>query len=344
MTETYNGFGAAGLILGALSSTVPIGLVVVDPSGLVQYQNRRWMDVTGITDDIVGHPWFDAVDPVDRAALQEQWDALLSRRGRLGPFRTTSTTGIARHCVAEVTPTLDESGQLIAYTIVVTDAGNPEPVQVLTSPHMLQRLVDESEDIVTILNPDGSWRWSSGGALRLVGNVVGYDPMEGIFPFLHPDDVEAARENLARQVDGRGVPGERFEYRLRAADGSWRYMEVLIDVLLEDPEVQGIVVHARDVSERRFMIDRLAESNERLLALVANMHSGAVLEDPSRRVLLANQRFCDLIGTDLSPDELVGHTLAEQGIGPRNSWSTCPTPSATPRSSLRTGGRCRGGA
>ena len=315
MTETNDGYELAGRILGALSSTVPVGLVVVDPAGLVQYQNQRWLDVTGMADeDLLGRPWFEAAHPDDVASLRAQWEAQFSRRGRLGPFRVTSVAGIGRSCLAEVTPVVDESGQLSACAVVVTDAESPEHVDALTSPHMLERLLDQSEDVVTILNPDGSWRWSNGGTLRLVGNVVGYDPKEGIFPFLHPDDVEAAKENLARQVAGEGVPGERFEYRVRAADGTWHHMEVLVDVLLDDPDVGGIVVHARDVSERRRMIDQLAESSNRLSSLVAGIHSGAVVEDPDRRVYLVNQAFCDMVGTDLSPSDLVGRTLKESGI------------------------------
>jgi PAS domain S-box-containing protein len=42
-----------------------------------------------------------------------------------------------------------------------------------------------------------------------------------------------------------------FEVRIRDASGEYRWLEMIATNLLADPVVEGIVVNARDVTERR---------------------------------------------------------------------------------------------
>jgi PAS domain S-box-containing protein len=179
--------------------------------------------------------------------------------------------------------------------ITVSDAGGADRLPALTGPHMVERILDRSEDFVTILNPDGSWRWSSAGALRLVGNGMDYDPADGILPYVHPDDAATAQEAFARMVDGRGQPGERVEVRIRAADGSWRHLEALMDVLLDDPDVRGLVVHARDVTERRAMLDELAQIDKHKTAAMATV------SHELRNPLTSITGFAELLRETLDP-------------------------------------------
>ncbi|MBV8297514.1 MAG: PAS domain S-box protein, partial [Acidimicrobiia bacterium] len=53
-------------------------------------------------------------------------------------------------------------------------------------------------------------------------------------------------------VNALSVPGltEAIEFRMRHADGSWRYVEAIGNNLLDDPAVTGMVVTTRDVTER----------------------------------------------------------------------------------------------
>jgi diguanylate cyclase (GGDEF)-like protein/PAS domain S-box-containing protein len=74
---------------------------------------------------------------------------------------------------------------------------------------------------------------------------------------LHPDDVTRARRFLAEMVRRPGnTPA--VELRARHRDGSWRYLEVVGNNLLDDPSVGSIVFSARDVSERKCLEEELA--------------------------------------------------------------------------------------
>src|SRR5690606_37842654 len=73
---------------------------------------------------------------------------------------------------------------------------------------------------------------------------------------IHPDDLPASLLDLARP-DEQGV-GSPVELRLAAADGSWRYLELVVSDLTENPAIGGLVINARDVTERVEAVQSLA--------------------------------------------------------------------------------------
>ncbi len=92
--------------------------------------------------------------------------------------------------------------------------------------------------------------------------LLGYDPADliggSLVDIVHPDDLEAAAEGMAYESAHPGgtmleagdmaIP---HEYRVRRADGSWTTVEVLGNNQLDDPDVGGILVVARDITDRR---------------------------------------------------------------------------------------------
>jgi diguanylate cyclase (GGDEF)-like protein/PAS domain S-box-containing protein len=110
-------------------------------------------------------------------------------------------------------------------------------------------LVQNSFDIITIHDADGKTHYESPAASR----ILGYPPgaLIGRTPFrsIHPKDDARARETFANLASG-GDP-VAIEIRYRHADGSWVWLEVLGNNLLEHPGVSGIVMTSRDITERK---------------------------------------------------------------------------------------------
>src|SRR5437763_14405258 len=75
-------------------------------------------------------------------------------------------------------------------------------------------------------------------------------------------------------IGARQTPNS-VEFRVRHADGSWRYVEVGGTNLLDDPAIRGIVVNLRDVTERR----RVAEQQAAVAALGQWALSGTALPE-----------------------------------------------------------------
>ncbi|HEY8217254.1 MAG TPA: PAS domain S-box protein [Acidimicrobiia bacterium] len=161
-------------------------------------------------------------------------------------------------------------------------------------------LVAHSPDIITVLEPDGSWRSSSAAGTRLLGYEEGFDPEGGIFGLLHPDDVEPAMQAFQQVLDGTHT-GEPLVFRVRTADGNrWVHLETVARNLVEDPAVRGIVLNSRDVTDR-------VRAEQRFAALVehaTDVITLVVLDDDAPRVEWASPSIEAVLG--YAPDELVG--------------------------------------
>jgi diguanylate cyclase (GGDEF)-like protein/PAS domain S-box-containing protein len=117
-------------------------------------------------------------------------------------------------------------------------------------------LVQHSSDVILVTRTDGTIRFASPSAAR----VMGYDPaklVRQVVPdLLHPEDRDRASTFFRDAASSPGVTGPA-EWRFRQADGSWLHGEVLATNLLHDSTVKGIVLNTRDVSERKRLEEQL---------------------------------------------------------------------------------------
>jgi diguanylate cyclase (GGDEF)-like protein/PAS domain S-box-containing protein len=116
-------------------------------------------------------------------------------------------------------------------------------------------LVQNSNDLIAVLEPDLTIRYVTPSARALLGcepsELVGTRLDEK----LHPDEIE---ETVARfRDDGQGDAADGHEFRLLHSDGRWLTFEGVMRDLLEDPSVGGLVLTARDVTGRRLLEDQL---------------------------------------------------------------------------------------
>ncbi|HTS50127.1 MAG TPA: response regulator [Bryobacteraceae bacterium] len=174
-------------------------------------------------------------------------------------------------------------------------------------------LTENSLDLVSILNLDGTIRYVSPSHERILGYTVEELVGANAFAFLHPEDVARVRAAV-RQNTGT----EALEYRFRHLDGSYRTLESYGRNLSHLAGVGGVVVNSRDVTERRRLEEQLRHSQRieamgrlaggvahdfnNLLMVIAG-HSQMLLDsmlpgDPARddleQVVKATQRATDL--------------------------------------------------
>lgn len=71
-------------------------------------------------------------------------------------------------------------------------------------------------------------------------------------------------------------------------------------------DVEYNVVMIEDITQEKISKEKLRASEERMTDLIKNLQTGILLEDQERKIVLANQKFCDLFGIAVSPDVLKG--------------------------------------
>jgi diguanylate cyclase (GGDEF)-like protein/PAS domain S-box-containing protein len=117
-------------------------------------------------------------------------------------------------------------------------------------------LVRNASDVITVVDPAGTITYQTPS----VGWVLGYPPGtligSDIHDLVHPDDAGAFRDQLASAARGQ-APAPCPAARMRHRNGSWRWTETVVNDLLDDPAVTGVVLTTRDVSDRRELEERL---------------------------------------------------------------------------------------
>ncbi|MFI5210235.1 MAG: PAS domain S-box protein, partial [Gemmatimonadales bacterium] len=140
----------------------------------------------------------------------------------------------------------------------------------------LQAVLEHASDIVTILDSSATIRWGSPSITRLLGyrleEVVG-QPMAA---FIHPDDLPAVAGAMQRIVGEPGRVGTVLS-RFRHKDGSWRQLESVGRYLPDTPGIKGVLVNARDATDRLEMEARNQRSRQRF-EVVANATNDVVWE------------------------------------------------------------------
>jgi PAS domain S-box-containing protein len=169
-------------------------------------------------------------------------------------------------------------------------------------------LVENSWDGVTLLDAEGIIRYASPATTR----VLGYTPNEYVgragAEFVHPDDLPAAAEVLAR-VAATVAGTVTLSYRHRHKDGSWRWVETAATNLLADPHVRGLVLNSRDVTEAVAAAEALRRSEEQHRALAESVPNLVWVYRPDGTPEYFNRRWTEYTG--VSAEDLAAGTRPE---------------------------------
>lgn len=71
----------------------------------------------------------------------------------------------------------------------------------------------------------------------------------------------------------------------------------------EPVAAQGI---ARDITSEIITNEKLKESEDRLSTLITNLHTGVLLEDENKKIILTNKEFCSMFSIEAPPEALEG--------------------------------------
>ncbi len=206
---------------------------------------------------------------------------------------------------------------LSSYARVANDAGDILGVQIVSRDitqrkraegivnvrDELKRVLDLVPDMICTASPDGRFL-SVNPAFE---KVLGYSQEELLgIPYLdliHPDDRDATRAEVQRQLDGH--PTAHFVNRYRCKDGTHKVLE-----WCATPADQGILyAAARDITERRLAEDKLRESEERFRSLIESAPEAIFVQSSGCFVYL-NPAALTLFGA-ARPEELLGHHFTE---------------------------------
>ena len=243
-------------------------------------------------------------------------------RGDRSAIEVDSPDGL-RHYMVRVSPVTDASGAILGGVAIATDI--TEHIQLIEDLRQAEQhyrfLAENVSDVVMLVGADDRFMWVSPSSKAMLG----WEPEEicgraGV-DFVHPDDLKRMQEALPHVRVGEG---QIQEYRIRCADGSYRWISARSTPLPEQKSAHasGVSVSRlaalRDVNESVLALQALEASRTRLRAILDSLADPHVLLDAVRDAdgnvtdftyAEANPEACKFNG--LTHEELIGmHLLA----------------------------------
>ena len=152
-----------------------------------------------------------------------------------------------------------------------------------------EAMIQESADLVLVVDEDTTVRWVSSACESILGitpeDFIGRRPLD----VLVHDDPNIPMFGFLQAMQHPGIPSTPFEYRVRHGDGSWRYLAAAITDLRHDPGVGGLMFVGTDNTRHRWN-EALVLSQTTVLDLIAR---AAPLATVLARLCEAMEDLCD---------------------------------------------------
>ena len=297
----------------AALESVANGVVIADRDGRVLWVNPALSRLTGYSaDEVIGQtPRLFKSGKQDVVFYRQLWDTILSGqvwRGELTNRRKDCSLYTEE---MTITPVCDARGAVTHFIAVKHDITERKQAEeaLQRSERYFRVLTEHASDIVTVLNPDGTVRYRSPSAAR----IVGYAPeeLDGVndFDLVHPDDRGPLLEVFTQGLQTPGAAATAV-YRYRHKDGSYRVFEGVGTNLLHDPTVAGVVVNSHDITDRVRMEEALRNREAHFRSLVEHGSDLIVIIDRDGIGRYHSPSFIRVTG--YTPDELNGTTALER--------------------------------
>jgi diguanylate cyclase (GGDEF)-like protein/PAS domain S-box-containing protein len=265
--------------------------------------------------DLVGHSAFDylhqdehhlvALELVAELEDPQRNTQLLSTRIRHadGSYRDIEILGVNRvddpMIKAMVVAIRDVTGRRVSERVMA--AGD----------YLFTSTSTVASDGTTIFDANGKRVYSSPSLEQILGYTTDELLTINLQGLVHPDDVKIWKEGtrVALETDNGS---SRVECRLIRKDGTTVWMEATVVNLLNQPAVRGVVVHTRDIDDRRRFEQELHRRalQDPLTQLGNRAALLEYLDESAKAECALTVLFCDLDGFKRVND-LFGHSAGD---------------------------------
>lgn len=125
-------------------------------------------------------------------------------------------------------------------------------------------LFQDSGHLTVILDEKGNFLYVAPATLPIIGIRSEVLIGKNVFGYIHPDDQAKTKTNFARLRTEKQVLVKPVRFRIKEIE--YRWIEIVFTNLLDDPDIHGIVLTARDVTERiekeKFINRQIGEINK----------------------------------------------------------------------------------
>jgi PAS domain S-box-containing protein len=132
--------------------------------------------------------------------------------------------------------------------------------------------------------------------------VMGMDGMD----FFHPKELDQMRSTMQEMHCTPGAVHRGF-HQIKFKNGGYRSIEVIVRNMLHDPDIQGVVINFRDITDKQMAELELAQKEKYFRTLVENTFDVTFTRDPSGVITYISPSVERVLG--YTPDELIGKAV-----------------------------------
>lgn len=282
---------------------------IIDAEGNFTYVSPSSVSVLGFSSEYyLGKHALENVHPDDfKRAVNYLEKLATEKRLVLKPLRVLNSKNEYRWVESILTNLLDDP--LINGIVIncrdVTDKLLQEQ-EALERKQRFKALVQEGSDLIAIVDAVGNYKYVSPSCTAALGITTEEFLGKNTLDFIHPDDSEIAFDCLHKLASQKTVKLEHI--RFKNNKNEWRWMEAVCTNLMDNPAVDGIVINARDITDRIKKEQRL----QLLESVVTNMQESVLIteaepfDQPGPRIVYVNEAFTTMTG--YSAEEVIGKT------------------------------------
>lgn len=169
-------------------------------------------------------------------------------------------------------------------------------------------LLQNASDITSVVDGRGRFKYITPSFFRFTGFKPEDIVNKTVFDFIYPDDLEEATERFRLNVSNSPRP-DVFRFRYLKADGGFLYLEAKGTNLLNDANVGGIVINARNVTDRLYYEQEASTKEKNIRSILDNNDICIWLIDKEHRLIDFNtlfaRDFAERFGIELRRDMIL---------------------------------------
>ncbi|MFW6224868.1 MAG: PAS domain S-box protein, partial [Bacteroidota bacterium] len=156
------------------------------------------------------------------------------------------------------------------------------------SENRFRSIVQHLSDIICIIDQNAIINYESPSTQKTLGYKQNYLIGKNAFDLVHPDDLNLAKKYFKEVLSKENTIRE-FGIRVKHADGRWIFLETIANNLLHHTGINGIILTARDITERIDAEKALRLSEEKFRNIFNYSNDGITIMDLKGNILEANK-------------------------------------------------------
>ncbi|MFA6894178.1 MAG: PAS domain S-box protein [Bacteroidales bacterium] len=290
----------------------PDGINIFSLDGTILSVSPKTVDLWGYdsVEEIVGRKIFDFLDEEYQQKALKMFDNLIKgNHSGFSEYYLKRKDGSWVYLEVNGDVIRDTQGNPQSFLFIdrnITERKQAED-ELKKSEEKYRLLVENTYDIIYMLNTDGLFTFVSPAWTRFLGYPLDQVIGKPFQPFVHPDDVDECMLFM-QKVIVTGQRKEGVEYRVKHIDGTWKWHTSSASPLIDNSgKVVGYYGIARDISERRSADEALRKSEEKYRLLVENSHDIIFISNLEGVISFVSNAWTALLGH--SVDQVVGKSF-----------------------------------